>query len=147
MPQVKRNGLTTARVKSMVKPGVYADGGGLYLKVLGSGARRWMYRGRLNGQPVARGLGGFPAVGLADAREKAREYRQMVRDGVDPAAAKRDRAKAAKGIPTVKDVALAVWKLRRNEWTQQHTREWWQSLETHAFPQIGGMAVNEADGR
>ena len=143
MPRVKQNGLTTAWVKSMVKPGVYADGGGLYLKVLGSGARRWMYRGRLNGQPVARGLGGFPAVGLADAREKAREYRQMVRDGVDPAAAKRDRAKVVKGIPTVKDVALAVWKLRRNEWTQQHTREWWQSLETHAFPRIGGMAVNE----
>jgi integrase len=143
MPRGKQNGLTTARIKSVVKPGVYADGGGLYLKVVDSGARRWVFRGRLNGQPVARGLGGFPAVGLADARERAREYRQMVRDGVDPAAAKRDRAKAVKGIPTVKDVAASVWELRRNEWTQQHTREWWQSLETHALPQIGGMAVNE----
>ena len=143
MPKMKQSGLTTAQVKSMVKPGVYADGGGLYLKVLDTGARRWVYRGRLNGQPVARGLGGFPGVSLADAREKARGYRQMVRDGIDPAAAKRDRAKVAKGIPTVKDVALAVWELRRSEWTQQHTREWWQSLETHAFPQIGGMAVNE----
>ena len=143
MPKVKQNGLTTARVKSVVKPGVYSDGGGLYLKVLDGGARRWVFRGRLNGQAVARGLGGFPGVSLADAREKAREYRQTMRDGVDPAEAKRDRAKVAKGIPTVKDVAASVWELRRSEWTQQHTREWWQSLETHAFPQIGGMAVNE----
>ena len=143
MPRLRQNGLTTAQVKSMVKPGVYADGGGLYIKVLDTGARRWVYRGRLNGKAIGRGLGGFPAVGLADAREKAREYRQMVREGVDPAAAKRDRARSAKGIPTVRSVALAVWELRRPEWTQQHTREWWQSLETHAFPQIGGMAVSE----
>ncbi len=143
MPKVKQNGLTTAQVKSMVKAGLYADGGGLYLKVLDSGARRWVFRGRLNGQPIARGLGGFPGVCLADARERAREYRHLVRDGVDPREEARARAKATKAIPTVRDSARAVWELRCGGWSQQHVGEWWRSMETHVLAHIGGMPVNK----
>ena len=146
MPKMKQTGLTTAQCKGVVKAGLYADGAGLYLKVDGS-SRRWVFRGRLNGKPIARGLGSFPAVGLGDAREKARECRRAVKDGVDPAAAKRDRARAAKATPTVQDVAASVWELRRPGWTNsKHAHEWWTSLETHAFPRIGGMAVNEVTG-
>ncbi len=142
MPKLKQNGLTTARVKSMVKPGVYADGGGLYIKVLDSGARRWLFRARLNGQPIARGLGGFPAVSLADARERAREFRKLVKAGTDPAVAKREKAKQVKGIPTVREVALQVWELRRGGWSQQHVGEWWRSMETHVLSQIGGIPIS-----
>ena len=142
MPKTAQNKLTTSQVKS-AKPGLHGDGGGLYIKVLDTGARRWVFRGRLDKKAIARGLGSFPGVSLADARERAREYRQLVRDGVDPREKARARAKATKAVPTVRDSALAVWELRRGEWSPQHVGEWWRSMETHALAHIGGMPVNE----
>ena len=142
MPKTRSNGLSAAGIKAISKPGLYGDGGGLYLKIDGQ-SRRWVFRGRLDKKAIARGLGSYPGVSLADARERAREYRQLVRDGIDPREEARARAKAAKDVPAVQDVAASVWELRRGEWGSRHSYEWWKSLETHAFPRIGAMPVSE----
>jgi Arm DNA-binding domain len=77
---------------------MHCDGGNLYLQVtLGaSGNRRlsWIFRYVLNGSKARdMGLGGIKDLTLVEAREKAREYRKLVKEGIDPIA-KRDAERA-----------------------------------------------------
>lgn len=62
-------------------PGRHADGGGLYLKVDPSGARRWILRTVVRGRRRDLGLGSANLVSLAEAREKAFELRRIARSG------------------------------------------------------------------
>jgi hypothetical protein len=77
--------LTAVFVKK-ASPGRHADGGGLYLVVDPSGARRWLLRIVAQGKRRDIGLGGVQTVSLADAREKARHLRAIARDGGNPLA-------------------------------------------------------------
>jgi hypothetical protein len=61
-------------------PGRYADGNGLYLVVSPSGAKRWILRIVIDGRRRDLGLGGAAYVTLNEAREKARAYRNLVRE-------------------------------------------------------------------
>src|SRR5690242_16274041 len=75
-------------------PGRHADGGGLYLEVDPSGARRWFLRTTVHGRRRDLGLGPTSLVGLAEARETASSLRKVARAGGDPRAA-RDKDKKA----------------------------------------------------
>jgi len=70
-------------------PGKYEDGGGLRLVVSPSEARKWVFRFTINGRRREMGLGSFPDVSLAEAREKAAKCRKLVKEGVDPIEARR----------------------------------------------------------
>ena len=64
-----------ARFVEKASPGRHTDGGGLYLVVDNSGARRWMLRLTIRGTGRRReyGLGSTRLVSLQDARKKALE--------------------------------------------------------------------------
>ena len=70
--------LTAAGLRGLVKPGAYADGEGLYLRVRGPDARAWAFRWKRAGKQHWQGLGAFPAVSLAEAREAAAEARKAL---------------------------------------------------------------------
>ena len=57
---------------------------GLALKVKKSGTRSWALRIAVAGRCREMGLGSFPSVTLAEAREKARLYRAQVIEGHGP---------------------------------------------------------------
>jgi len=76
--------LTAKSVLSITKQGLHADGGGLYLKVDASGAKRWTFVFQWNGSRREKGLGPLRTVSLPEAREAAEQARKMVRNGVDP---------------------------------------------------------------
>src|ERR1700722_7014070 len=78
------NRLTALKVTRLRKRGRYADGGGLYLQIGESGTKAWLLRYMLNGRARAMGLGPLDLISLADARERAREARRKLLDGVDP---------------------------------------------------------------
>ena len=82
-------GLNAAKMRTLVKPGAYGDGGGLYLQVRGKAARAWIFRFKRAGRTRLMGLGSFPAIGLADAREAADAARKLLARGVDPLDARR----------------------------------------------------------
>ena len=99
--------LTAAFVRSVNRPGVYCDQNGLRLRVYESRKRKsiskhWIWRGTVNGmrRDVGRdvGLGAFPYVSLAEARQKAFDYRKISWAGGDPIALKRKL-----GVPTFAD--------------------------------------------
>ena len=59
--------LSARTVETITNPGYHADGDGLYLKVDGSGARRWAFIFYAQGKRREMGLG---RMGLKEAREK-----------------------------------------------------------------------------
>jgi Arm DNA-binding domain len=62
--------LTDRSIKAKKEKGYYADGDGLYLQISATGAKSWIFRFKRDGKARDRGLGSFPAVSLAEARQK-----------------------------------------------------------------------------
>jgi integrase len=139
--------LAVSRAK---KPGMYADGGGLYLQVTASGAKSWIYRFSLNHRAREMGLGPLHTVSLSDARVKAAECRQLRLAGVDPIEARKERIakanlEAAKAI-TFKDAAEAYIESHRTGWRNaKHADQWRATLETYAYPVFGSLPVQGVD--
>ncbi len=135
--------LTAAFVRTITQPGRYGDGrgsGGLYLRVHrttnGRVSRSWAQRIRIGAQSTNLGLGSFPEVTLATARERAVQNAQMIAEGGDP------RAQVA-AIPTFADAMESVIEFQAANWRNPKTaKQWRSSLETHAAPLLG-MAVSE----
>ena len=131
--------LSAAFVRT-AEPGFYCDGHGLNLRVDPSGARQWVQRLVIRGRPRMLGLGGYPLVPLAEARNAAFANRQRARAGGDPRAKKRHGHVA----PTVEEAAAVVLEQQRAGWRNpKHARDWPRSLRAYAFPRIGAMPVSE----
>jgi integrase len=129
-----RNKLNVKQVESFTKPGVYSDGGGLYLRVRPS-ARSWFYIGTLNGKRVELGLGSVLDVSLAKAREKAAEARALIIEGKDPRFEKQ-KMKAERN-PENKFGAFAMHLLDDIEdgfKNPKHRQQWRNTLQTYAKP-------------
>ncbi|MDP9103931.1 MAG: integrase arm-type DNA-binding domain-containing protein, partial [Pseudomonadota bacterium] len=137
--QVTRRGsnkLSPRRVATITVPGRLSDGGGLYLVVDPSGAKRWafIFRWKLPGQVGAgklreMGLGSALAVTLAKARERATEARALVAERIDPIASKR----ADRAVPTFGMMADEVLATRSVDLRSEKSKaRWKRALETHA---------------
>lgn len=97
-----------------------------------------MQRLTIDGHRRDIGLGGFPAVSLARAREKAFENRTAAADGRDPLA---DRHHPA--IPTLRQAAEAVCEANRPRWrSSKHAANWMQMLERHVLRTLGDQRVD-----
>ena len=133
--------LTAAKVRAITEPGKHGDGRGLYLQVAGGGSKAWVQRITIEGRRRDIGLGGFPAVSLAKARQLADANRAAVAEGRDPIAEKR-RART----PTFREAAVTVHEANLPRWRNgKHTIGWMQSLERHAFPVLGRMRVDRIE--
>ena len=84
--------LTQLKIDRLKTPAVYGDGAGLSLKVTKNGSKSWLYRYMLAGKAHWMGLGSYPDVSLAEAREKAAELRKLTRQNIDPLTEKIGRA-------------------------------------------------------
>ena len=96
--------LSAARVRTLNKPGRYADGGTLYLNVSLGGSKQWVQRLTIGGKRHDIGLGGYPLVSLAEAREAAFLNRKLARAGGNPLAEKR-KAKQRDSMLTFREAA------------------------------------------
>jgi integrase len=141
--------LSFAKIKSLTKTGRYADGGGLHLQVdapragvNGSAHRRsWLFRYMLNGRARSMGLGPYPEVSLAEAREKAFECRRLCVRGIDPIGS---RAKPS-GM-TFQSCAEAYVSSHGSGWrSDTHKAQWAASLRDYINPVIGAMPVQTID--
>ena len=136
MPKVLDKALNAKTIVTITKPGTYADGGGLSLRIDAKGYRRWIWRGQVSGKAIVRGLGGYPTVPLAEARKAATK----VRADVEAQALKASEAT----IPTFAEAAEKVIELRRPTWTNwRHAAQWQYTLNAYAAPVLGDMPVDE----
>jgi integrase len=135
--------LSAVGIKALTKPGRYADGNGLYLKVDVSGAKRWELRTVVKGKRCDIGLGGLKTVTLAEAREAARKYRAMARNDEDPLAEKR---RARKVVPTFRVAAETVHKEHAKAWKNaKHGDQWINTLKAYAYPAFGDRRIDQID--
>src|SRR5436190_23900654 len=95
------NRLSDRTIRAAKQPGLYADGNGLYVKVTNAGTKSWIFRYRTGNGQHDLGLGGWPLVSLADAREKALAMQRLRVNGQDPLVAKREAGAATVSIATL----------------------------------------------
>ena len=142
----KLHALSAAMVRTEKEPGIYADGHGLNLKVEVTGAKRWVQRVTIKERRRNLGLGGYPEVSLAEARDAAAANQRAIREGRDPIAEKRQAAEEAQRppIPTFCQAATTVIALRRPTWTNaKHAAQWESTLAAYVYPVFGNKLVDE----
>jgi len=130
-------------------PGKYCDGAGLWLVVREDGGAQWVLRVTVHARRREMGLGGYPALGLAEARKQAERWRNVARDGRDPVKERAAEARAARR----EDISLAVltadaFESRKAELKGDGTAGRWLSpLTLHVLPKLGKVPVTDIDQR
>jgi integrase len=140
--------LTAIEVKRLSKEGFHAVGTvpGLGLMITAQETKSWVYRVSYGGARRKMGLGGYPAVTLAKAIEKARVVKDEIDKGNDPVALKKinksnliaERARAK----TFEDCAN-LFLATRNFTNKKHGKQWESTLKTYSYPYIGKMLVSD----
>ena len=141
--------LTALDVRRAKRRGYYHDGSGLYLAIDRAGNKSWIFRYGAGGARHC-GLGPLHTVTLAEARERARQCRQLLLEGRDPIAEKRARKaaaqlEAARAI-TFQDAAETYINDHHAAWKNEKNRQQWRNtLATYAYPVIGKLPVAAID--
>lgn len=121
---------------------------GLYLQITPTGGKTWLLRAAIAGKRAEMGLGGFPTVTLAQAREKAREARDKIDQGIDPLA-ERKAARAALVAAAKRGLTFTGAMNRYLDAKMEafsnakHKAQWRATLETYAKPELGAMLVQD----
>lgn len=151
MPK-KANELSALDIKRKRKPGRYAVGvvAGLLLVIKDTGAKSWILRVMVGNKRRNIGLGGYPEITLAKAREKARDTKEHIEKGIDPVEQKKALRlafiKSQNGRMTFAEAAQRCYEKKSPEFKNiKHSKQWMSTLETYAFPIIGRMAVEDIE--
>ena len=156
MPK-KAKELSALSVAKIKENGRHAVGGvdGLHLRIVDD-SRAWVLRvavgkkvddqGKVKIHRRDIGLGSFPEVSLSEAREKGRELKKKIRDGIDPLQEKQERLNAlkiqkhrAKTFRECAEVVIAKKTLELKN--QKHIGQWSSTLETYIYPTLGDLIV------
>ena len=155
MPRIAKE-LGPLEIKRITTPGYHAAGNvpGLMLQVSPGGTKSWLLRVTVGTKRREIGLGAYPGVGVALAREKAQQTRDEIVAGVDPVA---QRLKARQSIIeqqlqekalqwTFRRCAEAYIKAKAPGWrSAKHAQQWDNTLETYVYPSIGEMLVRNVN--
>lgn len=126
-------------------PGKHFDGQGLMLVKSRRDAGKWLLRIVVEGKRREMGLGRWPDVSIAEARESAANARKQLRSGVDPVAERRKTKRSVRRM-TVSEAVQACFEARQAELKGDgKAGRWLSPLRTHVLPQIGTMAVEDVD--
>jgi len=149
MPRLAKE-LTAIQVARLSAPGTHFVGGvvGLALQVTPT-SRSWVLRYSAGGKRREMGLGNFPSVTLASAKEAARKAREQLRDGIDPIDSAREKrsalAAAVAAALTFDQCAEKYIVAHEKGWSTRHAAAWRASLEKYASPVIGSMQVRDVE--
>lgn len=142
--------LTAAKVRSLKAPGDYLDGRGLYLQVRSESSKSWLLKFTLRKRAREMGLGSAFDFTLAEAREQRDTLRKLIKQGIDPIAARRAREaeivrEQAKSI-SFRDACARYIAANRSGWKNiKHAAQWEATLQTYAYPLIGALPVQSVD--
>ena len=130
--------LSAIEASSLKTPGFYRAGQTLYLRISSSGTKSWIQRIIIQGKRRDIGLGSYPTVSLAEARELALRNRKLARAGGDPHAEMRKT-----NMPTFQEAAEKTFESNRPRWRNgKHVYNWMQGMRKYVFPAIGDLRVD-----
>ena len=127
-------------------PGKYQDGGGLYL-VSAKSSSKWVYRFSLHSRRREMGLGPYPVVSLAEARQKRDQARSLVVTGTDPIKHRAQKAKQVERRDTsLNNIARQAFESKKAELRGDgKAGRWFSPIELHILPKIGKMPIGDID--
>ncbi len=147
---LKAKELSAIEVGRLKTAGMWAVGGvaGLYLHISDTGARSWVLRATVGGKRRDMGLGGYPDVTLAGARDKARQARLQIDGGGDPILLRKQARSALLAQQatelTFQQAARHYIDAQGDAWRNaKHRQQWTNTLATYADPVIGRMLVRD----
>jgi len=151
MPRVAKE-LGPLEVKRLSLPGYHAVGGvaGLTMQISAAGTKSWVLRAKVGVKRREIGLGAYPGVGVALAREKAQQFRDLIDAGIDPVLQKeiarqsiiQQQLEELSMRWTFKRCAEAYIQSKAPGWRNaKHGDQWRNTLATYAYPTIGGIFV------
>ena len=146
----RANKLTQMQVARLKEPGYHGDGAGLWLKVTAQGSKSWILRYTFQRREKWTGLGSYPVVTLADAREKALMLKRQILQGTDPVQQRRE-AMAQAAADSAKTVdfdwcATQYIAAHKAGWKNpKHADQWVSTIKTYASPIIGKLNVDQVD--
>lgn len=149
----KAKDLSAFSVARLDAPGLHFVGEvpGLALQVLPTGGRTWVLRVVIAGKRRDMGLGGYPGVTLAGARDAARIARAKVKQGIDPIEeqkANRSAMVASRAAAVSFEQCATLYIAgHRTEWKagSKSEQQWTNTLSTYAFPVMGSLLVRDVD--
>ncbi|HVY05204.1 MAG TPA: integrase arm-type DNA-binding domain-containing protein [Burkholderiales bacterium] len=146
----KINRLSAKAVANHKLPGYFPDGGGLYLQVLPSGSKSWIFRYTLDKRPREMGLGSLLTIELAEARRQATHCRALLIDRIDPIETRKaqSRQSALANAQTIsfETCATAYIEAHRPSWKNpKHADQWESTLKTYCYPIAGSLPVQLVD--
>ncbi|HIC2068393.1 TPA: tyrosine-type recombinase/integrase [Raoultella ornithinolytica] len=133
-------------IKPSDKPFKVSDSQGLYLLVNPSGSRLWYLKYRINRKESRLGLGAYPDVSLADARQQRDGIRKLLAQNINPAEQRIAEKAARSPEKSFKYVALS-WHKSNKKWSQNTADRLLASMCNHIFPVIGHLSVSELKPR
>ena len=140
--------LSPLSISRLKEPGLWAVGGvaGLYLHVNDRGARSWILRVVVGDKRRDMGLGGYPDIGVADARQKAREARLKIEQGIDPILLRKQAKSELMALQatdkTFEQAAGEYIKIHADSWSNdKHRKQWERTLAAYAFPVVGKLSL------
>ena len=134
--------LTDTKIRSLAQ-GKYDDGNGLRLYVSSPTAKRWVFRYTRDGKRPEIGLGSYPTVSLAHARQLAQMYRQELSQGRDPKTVKAQLKTGRTKIPTLQEYAAQYIKTYSSTWGYKSESQWRNTIDQYVNPKIGRIPVDE----
>ena len=129
--------------------GKHCDGAGLWLVKRDTGGAQWVLRVTIHGRRREMGLGGFPSLGLADARKLAERWRNVAAAGRDPVKERDAEKRAARR----EDITLAILTADAFEARKAELKgdglagRWLSPLTIHVLPKLGKVPVTDLDQR
>jgi integrase len=119
------------------------DGGGLYLALLPSGAKKWRLKYRFNNKENLLTFGDYPSVTLAEARERREKAKRQLVDGIDPALQREIDRRAASMAASMTFHTLAdEWlSIKRPGWSAGHDKRVTAILKNDLYPHIGKQPI------
>ena len=125
------------------KPQKLTDGKGLYLYIPPTGGKLWRYDYAFNGKRKTLALGPYPAITLADARERREEARKLLANGVDPGTVKKAQkaARLERAANSFEVLAREWYEKQNGTWSDSHGVRILRRFERDVFPLIGGLPV------
>ncbi len=133
------------RAKESGRPLKLADGLGLYLQAMPSGARYWRFKYRFAGKEKLLALGVYPEVGLKEARDKRDWARKLLADNQDPSQIKKEKRLQAytESENTFEKLAREWFEQQRAVLTKKHADALVARFERDVFPHIGRLPVKD----
>jgi len=120
-----------------------AAGKGLYLQVMPTGARYWRLKYRFAGKARMMGVGVFPDVSVAEARDARDAARKLLASGVDPSMQRRvEKLTQEVAVANSLEAIARLWhKEKSPTWVDTYSGKVLRRLEMHVFPWLGPIPI------